>query len=247
MLLAAVMGFTMTASTAVAEPTAVDIVKRAIEYWRDKSSFSTFEMTIHRSDWERTMRIKVWTEGLDNSLMRVVAPAKDAGNATLTLGNRLWSFAPKVNRVIKIPSSMMNQSWMGSDFSNNDIVRADDIIEQYEHKIIETGEHEGHTLYTIELIPHEDAPVVWGREVMQIRDDDVVLQHTFYDQEGVVVKRMVTSEIREVGGKLIASVERMQKVDQPEEWTEIRVIDAEYGIAIPPGTFTLSSLRNPRF
>ncbi|OOZ39987.1 outer membrane lipoprotein-sorting protein [Solemya pervernicosa gill symbiont] len=246
-ILITITAFFISFQLQAAAITADEIVRRAIEHWRDLSSYSEFEMTIHRSDWERTMRMQVWTQGLDQSLMRVVEPAKDRGNATLLIDNRMWSFAPKINRVIKIPSSMMNQSWMGSDFSNNDIVRADEIIEQYEHKIVESTEIEGHTVYTIESIPHEDAPVVWGKELLRIRDDNVMLEHTFYDQDNAVVKRMVTSDIREIGGKVIAAVERMQKEAHPDEWTEVRVLDASYGISIPPGTFTLSSLRNPRF
>jgi outer membrane lipoprotein-sorting protein len=223
------------------------IVTRAIEHWRDVSSYSVFDMTIHRPDWERTMRMRMWTQGLKSSLVRVTAPPKDAGNATLIKNDEMWSFAPKVNRVIKIPSSMMHQSWMGSDFSNNDVSRADDIIDQYDHTLLGTEQQDGHAVYTIESIPHEAAPVVWGKEVLRVRDDFVMLTHDFYDQEGQVVKRMVSSDIRQMGGKTVATVERMTKVDKPEEWTEIQLLEAHYGIEVPSSTFTLSNLRNPRF
>ena len=118
-------------AVAVAVPTedAATLVRRAIDYWRDTSSYSVIDMTIHRPDWERTMSIRVWTRGQKESLVRVTAPPKDAGNGTLLLDNDMWSYNPKVNRVIKIPSSMMGQSWMGSDFSNNDLAKADDLID----------------------------------------------------------------------------------------------------------------------
>ncbi|MGD2082447.1 MAG: outer membrane lipoprotein-sorting protein [Chromatiales bacterium] len=227
-------------------PDARTIVTRAIEHWRDVSSYSVFDMVIHRPDWERSMRMRIWTKGLKSSLVRVTAPPKDAGNATLIKDDEMWSFTPKINRIIKIPSSMMHQSWMGSDFSNNDVSRADDIIDQYDHRLLQTEQQDGHAVYTIESVPHDAAPVVWGREVLRVRDDYVMLQHDFYDQEGRVVKRMLASDIREVSGKTVATVERMNKVDKPEEWTEIRLIEAQYGIDVPPATFTLSNLRNPR-
>ena len=94
--------------------------------------------------------------------MRVTGPSRDAGNATLTIENNMWSFSPKVNRVIKMPSSMMSQSWMGSDFSNNDVTKSDDIIDEYEHTLIETVQQDGHYVYVIESIPNEDAAVVLG-------------------------------------------------------------------------------------
>jgi outer membrane lipoprotein-sorting protein len=225
---------------------ATAIVKAAVEYWRDVSSVAVFDMRIHRPDWQRSMTMKVWTRGNKESLVRVIAPAKDAGNGTLLLDDDMWSFNPKINRVIKIPSSMMNQSWMGSDFSNNDLAKADDLIDQYRHTLLATETHDGRKLYVIEAVPHETAPVVWGREVVKIRDDSIVLEHAFYDQADVLVKKLVTTEIRMLGGKLIASRERMQKVDKPDEWTEIVTREARFGLALPASTFTLANLRNPR-
>jgi len=225
---------------------AAGIIKAAIDYWRDVSSDSVSEMIIHRPDWQRAMTIRVWTKGQKQSLVRVIAPPKDIGNATLLLDNDMWSFNPKINRVIRIPSSMMNQSWMGSDFSNNDLAKADDLIEQYNHKLLHTEKKDGHTVYVIEAKPKEAAPVVWGREVITVRDDYVLLAHAFFDQTGVLIKQLVTDEIAPLGGKLIVTRERMERLDRPGEWTEIVVREARFGIRLPDGFFTLSNLRNPR-
>lgn len=225
---------------------AAAIVQAAIDYWRDVSSYSVADMTIHRPEWDRTMTIRVWTRGQEESLVRVAAPPKDAGNATLLIGDDMWSFTPKINRVIKIPSSMMSQSWMGSDFSNNDLAKADDLVRHYRHRLIGTERHDGRRVYVVESVPEEAAPVVWGKEIVKIREDHLVLEHEFYDQTGALVKRLTSLEIRPMGGKLIAARQRMQRVDKPEEWTEIRVREARFAIDIPPYTFTLSNLRNPR-
>ena len=222
------------------------IIKAAIDYWRDVSSYSIIDMTIHRPDWERTMTIRVWTRGQKESLVRVTAPPKDAGNATLLLDNDMWSFTPKINRVIKIPSSMMGQSWMGSDFSNNDLAKADDLIEQYTHTLLRTETHDGHKVYVIDSVPKEAAPVVWGHEILKIRDDWLILEHAFYDQENVLVKKLVTLEIRPMGGKLVASRERMEKADKSGEWTEVTTKEVRFGIPVGGNLFTLSNLRNPR-
>ena len=235
-----------TAYAAVSAEDAAAIIKHAIDYWRDISSYSVVDMTIHRPDWERTMTIRIWTRGQKESLVRVTAPPKDAGNATLLLDNDMWSFTPKINRVIKIPSSMMSQSWMGSDFSNNDLAKADDLIEQYTHKLLRTETHEGHKVYVIDSTPKEAAPVVWGHEVIKIRDDWLILEHLFYDQQNVLVKQLVTSEIKPMGGKLVASRERMQKADKPGEWTDVVTREVRFNIPIVASTFTLSNLRNPR-
>ena len=227
-------------------PDAKGIVRAAVDHWRGLSSYSEMSMLIHRPDWERSMTMQAWTKGDEKSLVRVIEPKKDRGNGTLTDDNDMWTFSPKVNRVIKIPSSMMGQSWMGSDFSNKDVARADDIIDQYDHTLLGTEVVEGVTVYEIQAIPHEQAAVVWGREELRIRDDYVVLEHRFYDQDGELVKALRTLEIEEMGGRTIASRQRMVKEDEPEEWTEIEVLSVEYEIDIRDSVFTLSNLRNPR-
>ena len=223
-----------------------ELVRDAIEHWRGLSSYTEMTMVIHRPDWERSMTMRAWTKGQEQSLVRVVEPRKDRGNGTLIDDNNMWSFSPKINRVIKVPSSMMGQSWMGSDFSNKDIARADDIIDQYEHSVLSHETIDDILVYEIESIPHEDAAVVWGREVLKIRADHVVLEHAFYDQDGELVKKLVSLEIADMGGRTIAKRQRMTKADEPEEWTEIGVNEIEYEIELNDSLFTLSNLRNPR-
>jgi len=233
-------------SAAAEERDATALVRDAVNHWRGLASDTVMTMVIHRPDWERTMTMRAWTKGDDRSLVRVLEPKKDRGNGTLTDDNSMWSYSPKVNRVIKIPSSMMGQSWMGSDFSNKDVARADDIVKLYEHSILSVEEIDGVTIYEIESVPHEDAAVVWGREVISIRDDHVVTEHRFYDQDGELVKTLTSLEIGEMGGRVIAQRQRMSKVESPEKWTEIQVVSVDYDIELGDGLFTLANLRNPR-
>ena len=228
------------------EPDAQQIVKDAVDHWRGLSSYSEMTMTIHRPDWERSMTMRAWTKGDEKTLVRVIEPKKDRGNGTLTDDDNMWTYSPKVNRVIKIPSSMMGQSWMGSDFSNKDIARADDIIDQYEHTLLATEEADGVTVHVIESIPFEDAAVVWGKEVLRIREDHVVAEHAFYDQDFELVKTLTSLEIGEMGGRTIAIRQRMTKSDEPDEWTELGVLKVEYELELKDSLFTQSNLRNPR-
>ena len=236
----------MACHAAETTPDAREIVSAAVDHWRGVSSHSVMSMLIHRPDWERSMTMEAWTKGDEKSLVRVMEPKKDRGNGTLTDDNDMWTFSPKVNRVIKIPSSMMGQSWMGSDFSNKDVARADDIIDQYDHTLLGSEDVDGIIVYEVRSIPHEQAAVVWGREELRIRDDHVLLEHRFYDQDGELVKTLETLDIEEMGGRAIASRQRMVKEDEPEEWTEIEVLSVEYEIDIRDSVFTLSNLRNPR-
>jgi len=192
------------------------------------------------------MTMRSWSRGDKLSLVRVVKPKKDAGNGTLLNDNNMWTYTPKINRIIKVPSSMMSQSWMGSDFSNKDISKSTDIIDQYEHELVSVEERDGHVFYTVSSVPHEEAAVVWGKEVLTVRDDYVLMEQQFWDQDGVLVKSMKTLEVEEMGGRAVAKIMRMGKVDTPEEWTQLTANSIEFDLELPENLFTLSNLRNPR-
>jgi outer membrane lipoprotein-sorting protein len=245
-LVAAVSIGSAVAQSKDLESDATSRVLSAIQHYRDKTSYTQAKMIVHRKDWQRTMEMNGWTQGMKKSLIRFVAPARDAGSASLKLNNEMWSYSPKINRVVKIPPSMMTQSWMGSDFSYNDLAKADEIIEQYTHRTIGTEDREGKAVVIIEAIPHDNAPVVWGKEVLKIREDDLILEHLFYDQDMKLVKKMVTREIRELGGKIFPTVMRMESLEEKEKWTEIIHLAADFGLELGTEVFTLSNLRNPR-
>ncbi len=226
--------------------TAADIIRKAMDHYRGQTSYSEMTMVIHRPDWQREMTMQAWTEGDKQTLVRVTEPAKDAGNGTLSVDGNMWTYSPKINRVIKVPSSMMSQNWMGSDFSNKDVSKDTTIIEQYDHTLLKLSEQDGHQVYVIESIPHEEAAVVWGREVLHIRDDWIMLEQQFWDQDDVLVKALQALEIEELSGRTVATVIRMTKEDTPQEWTEVRTAAVEFDVELAANQFTLSNLRNPR-
>jgi len=187
-----------------------------------------------------------WTRGQEDALIRFTAPAKDAGNATLKLGQSMWIFTPKLNQVIKLPASMMAQSWMGSDFSYNDLAKSDQIINDYTHTLVNTQQQDGHTVYTIDSVPKPNAPVVWGKEQLWIRDDYIMLEEAFFDQDMKVVKRMRTLKIAPLGGRPYPVVMRMTTEVEKDHWTELNYQQGFFDLKLQDYLFTLSNLRNPR-
>jgi outer membrane lipoprotein-sorting protein len=222
------------------------IVKEGFNYMRGKSSFSVVDMTIHRPNWKRKMTIEAWTKGLKNSLFRIIAPARDKDNATLKKGREMWMYNPKINRVIKLPPSMMSQAWMGSDFSNNDLSKTDSLIDEYIHTITGTQTHDGKKVYLIKSIPKPDAPVVWGMQKLKIREDHVFLSQEFYDEDFKLVKVMTTLQIQMLGGKMFPKVWRMQKTETTDEYTELNYKELSFKKNLKDSLFTISNLKNPR-
>ena len=222
------------------------IVKAGFDYWRGKASIATVQMLIHREDWQRTMTIKAWTRGQKESLFYITAPPKDYGNGTLKKGREMWLFNPKVNRVIKVPPSMMSQSWMGSDFSNNDLAKSDSLLLDYDHSLIGTEMDEGKKVYVIKSIPKPNAPVVWGMQHLKIREDQIWLSEEFFDEDLKPVKIMTAMEIQMLGGKLFPKVWQMRNIDEVNRYTQLSYESLEFKSSLPDQLFTLSSLKQLR-
>jgi outer membrane lipoprotein-sorting protein len=225
---------------------AYSLVEASFNYMRGNASIATVQMTIHRPDWERNMTIKAFTKGQKESLFRIIAPPKDNGNGTLKKGQEMWIYNPKINRVIKLPPSMMSQSWMGSDFSNNDLSKTDSILNDYTHELTGTDRTEGKRIYIIKSIPKPEAPVVWGMQILKIREDNIILSQEFFDEEFKPVKKMTGSNIQMLGGKLFPRVWRMQKTDTKDKYTELVYKELSFKQKLEDSLFTISNLRNPR-
>jgi outer membrane lipoprotein-sorting protein len=232
------------APAASADATA--LLKSAFDNWRAASSETTLTMTIHRPSFERHLTMDAWTRGDTEALVRFTAPAADAGNATLQLGSQTWIYNPKLNQVVKLPASLLSQSWMGSDFSYNDLSKAEDVLTQYTHTIVATTTSGGHTVYTIDAIPKPGAPVVWGKQQAKVRDDGVFLEETFYDQDMKPVRTMTTDKIGTLGGRTYPLVLTMRPAADPGQWTQIETTAGQFDISLPDYIFTTSNLENPR-
>lgn len=228
------------------EVTALSLIEGALDLTRGVTSYTRLAMTVHRPDWERSLELEAWTRGREDALIRFTAPPKDAGVATLKRGEQMWTYAPRLKREIRLPASMMSQSWASSDFSYNDLSRTDHYLRHYDFAISATAERDGHTVYTVELTPRDDAPVVWGKEVMVMRDDYVLLRQTFYDQGLEPLKEMRTVEVGQLGGRTIPLVMRMGELEREDSWTELRYLSADFDAQVEDRVFTSFALRGER-
>lgn len=230
------------------QPDAARLVKAAVEYYRGQASEALVTMTVHRPDWERSMTIRAWTKGQKDSLFTIVAPAKDKGNGTLKKGREMWTYNPKVNRVIKLPPSMMSQSWMGSDFSNNDIAKSDTIIQDYTHHLIKTEMDGDMPVYVIASRPKPDAPVVWGMQRLKIRKDNILISQAFFDEDQTLVKVMTAYQIEMLGGRKFPRFWKMKKAEAEaeDEYTVLEYKELAFKSNIGDRYFSIAVLKNPR-
>ena len=151
-----------------AEPTLDELLESTDDATRGKSSDATVEMHVKTANYERTMKMRIWSSGTEKTLIRILEPAKDAGIATLKVDENIWNYLPKVDRTMKVPAGMMSSSWMGSHFSNDDLVKSSRLADDYTATLQAKPGQNGSSNYVIALVPHPDAPVVWGKVVVTI-------------------------------------------------------------------------------
>ena len=230
-----------------AQPTALEIIKKADEKMRGTSNRSEMTMTIVRPEWSREIKMKGWALGQEYSLILITAPARDKGTATLKRDKEIWNWQPSIDRVVKLPPSMMMQSWMGSDFTNDDLVRESSIVNDYTHELLGDTLMIGRETYKILLVPKEDAPVVWGMIHAYISKEEYIqLLIKYFDEDGFLINTMVMSDIRDVGGRTIPTILEMIPAENPDHKTIITYQDIAFDVPIKDTFFSIQSMKRVR-
>lgn len=228
---------------ALAEPTAQQIIEKADDLMRGETSYSEMTMKITTPRYNREVSMKTWTQGRDDAFIVVTAPAKDTGVAFLKQGRQMYNYLPNVERTIKIPPSMMSQSWMGSDFSNGDLSRADTLIEDFTHAIVGTQELSGHLCWKVELVAKPDAPVVWSKIIAFVAKDTFIMYRAQYiDEDGEVARTFDADKVVTASGRKIASHWVMTNHKKPGNQTEMTFEKMQFDLKIPADTFTKRNL-----
>lgn len=224
-----------------------EIVKRSYDLMQGRSNYSEMSMTIHRPKWERTISMKSWIKGSDFALIYITEPAKEKGQVFLKRASEMWNWVPSIDRMIKIPPSMMMQSWMGSDLTNNDLVNEASIINDYSHRILGKEVEAGYTCYKIELIPDEDAPVVWGKIISWISEKEYfTLKNEYFDEDDILINTETMSEIKTFGGKVIPTVYQIIPEDKPEHFTRMVIHLVRFDEPIEDSFFSIQNMKSIR-
>lgn len=224
--------------------TATEIIKKAEEKLQGNSSLAEMTIKIVRPKWEREMKMKAWSLGTKYSMTLITAPAKDRGTVMLKRDKEVWNWMPTIERTIKLPPSMMTQSWMGTDFTNDDLVNQSSTIEDYTHSIVKDSVVEGRNCWKIMLIPKPDAPVVWGKIYIWIdKIDYMQLRTEFYDEDNMMVSYMRAYDIKTLGGKILPASLEMVPVDKKGQKTIMTYNSLQFDIKIDEEYFTPQKMR----
>jgi outer membrane lipoprotein-sorting protein len=246
-LLTALSLMMVIAAAAQGSSQARDIVQRAVDKQNGKSGMSLMTMKIIRPSWEREVSIKSWTLGSDYMLMLITAPARDAGTAFLKRDREIWNWQPRIQRSIKLPPSMMTQSWMGSDFTNDDLVEQSSMVDDYRHTLDGSETVDGLDCHRIIMIPREDAAVIWGKVIVWIdKQEYMELKAEFYDEDGEKINTMYGREPKLLDGVLLPSKLEVIPEDKPGNRTVVTIEELTFNIDVSESYFTEQQMKRLR-
>lgn len=232
------------AETKAATPTVSELIEKTDDLMRGKSSEGKVTMHVKTARWDRKLTMKMWSKGTEKTLIQILSPAKEKGTATLKVDKDIWNYLPKVDRTIKVPASMMSGSWMGSHFTNDDLVKESRFIDDFDCKFTSLPKDNKQQQYVIDCIPKPDAPVVWGRVVIHVSGaDQLVTEMLYYDEKGKLIRTMVYSDVGVLGGRKMPKRMKMVPQDKPGEYTEVIYEELQFDIKLSERTFSLQALR----
>lgn len=235
--------------SALAAPSPDEDQARAIlleidDLWRATSSQGMVRMQVQTANYTRTMLMEVWSKGKDKSLVRIVSPLKEKDTASLKSGNTMYTYLPKTDRTIRLTSGMMMSSWMGSHFTNDDLVKESRLSEDYDPRITFRGKRDGREIIEFTLQPHQYAAVVWERIVMTVTaQGHLPILATYYDEDNALARTIYFSEVKNMGGRLLPAVLKVVPADKPGEHTELVYESMRFDLDLPESLFSLLELR----
>ena len=229
------------------QPTAKEIVKKASDLMQGQTNESVMRMTIVRPTWQRTIAFHTWTKGSDYSLALITEPAKEKGQSFLKRKTEMWNWVPSIQRMIKLPPSMMTQGWMGSDFSNDDLMKESSIVNDYEHTLLGTETFDNEECYKIKLVPKTDAAVVWGSIIKLISKKQFFQMKTdYFDEDNVLIKTETASAIKTMGDREIPTHFEIIPADKPGNKTLVDIEKAIFNKPIDDNFFSQQNMKNIR-
>lgn len=241
----------LTAQIAVAQDSDADLkvlIDRLDKLYRADTSYTDLEMTIVTPNWERTLSIDSWTEGMDKTFIYIKSPRKEKGTAFLRLDKEMWSFFPKINKVMRIPPSMMMSSWMGSDFTNDDLVKESTFMEDYTFKMIHPENAKPDRVY-VRMTPKKSTITIWAKIIVEAEKDRLIpVQQIFYDEKGQAMRTMDFSVVKEMGGRLIPTVMEVIPLTEKKKGNKTTIVfkSAKFNQDLPKDLFTLRNLQRKR-
>jgi len=213
----------------------------------EMTGYSVMSMTIVRPAWQRTVEFKAWSMEDDYALTLITSPAREKGQTFLKRKNEMWSWNPSINRLIKLPPSMMSQGWMGSDYTNDDILRESSVVDDYTHTIEGEEEIFGRQCYKVKLLAKPDAEVLWGHQIWWIDIKEfIVLKAELFDEDGIIVRTEYGKEMKVLDGRFLPTVIELIPAESPGNMTVLKIIEMKFNVKMEESFFSQQNMKTIR-
>ncbi len=226
---------------------AKEIIRKTDEKRRGDATSANLTISIIRPSWSRDMDVKSWSKGSQYSLILITSPARDKGTVFLKREKEIWNWLPSIERNVKLPPSMMMQSWMGSDFTNDDLIKESSIVEDYEHALLGDSTIDGRSCWKIQLIPKPEAAVVWGKILTWVdKNEFFELRTEMYDEDEYLVNEVIFKDIKSLGGRNLPSIMEYIPAEKEGHKTVIQYHDVDYNASFGTNFFSLQNMKRVR-
>jgi outer membrane lipoprotein-sorting protein len=225
-----------------------EIVRKTDEKFKgEQTGYSVMSMTIVRPNWQRTIEFKSWAKEEEYALTLITAPAREKGQSFLKRGNEMWSWNPAINRLIKLPPSMMSQGWMGSDYTNDDILKESSVVEDYTHSIEGEENVNGRLCYKIKLTAKEDADILWGSQLWWVdKKEFIVLKAELFDEDGYIVRTETATDLKMLDGRLLPTLIELVPAETEGQKTILRITEMKFNVRMEESFFSQQNMKTIR-
>jgi len=221
------------------------IIHKAYYKMYGQTNYALMTMQVIRPTWTRTIKFRSFIKDTSKALIVILSPEKEKGQAFLLRDNKICIYNPKINKIIKIGQSMFSQKWLGSDFSNDELMNEASMLNDYKYKILSQETVQGHKCWKIELTPKENVSVVWGKKIIWIDQKDyLILKTEIYDEDGYLVKTQLATDLKKFQNRLIPTKYIIFSEDEPENKTILIIEDIHFDVNIPDTVFSIQNLKN---
>ena len=213
--------------------------------WSSKKSEAEMTMTVKTAHYERALKLTLWAEGDTQALVKINAPAKEKGTMTLRLGHDIYNFLPKIDRTVKVSAAMRTSSWMGSHFSNDDLVGSCHLAKDYDATLVEANKHGKTTLWTVDLVPKSGTNLTWSKLRLVVEKERTIpISQTFYNERGSKTRTVIFSDVKELGGRQAPTKISVTPADLPGEHTDLVYVSLRHDIKLDPDFFNVDNLKS---
>jgi hypothetical protein len=222
-----------------------EILANTDKLWVGEASEAQLSMNVKTANYSRTLELKYWVKGKKNTMVLITSPKKEKGTVTLKINDDMYNYLPKVARTVKVSSALRGGSWMGSHFTNDDLIRATLLNDSYDATVLNKSTQNKKSVWKIQLIPKKNTPTPWGKIVLELNHtDNLPMKQQYYDEDKKLVRTITYSNVKKMGDRQVPTIIKVIPESKKGEYTQLTYKKIDYSVKLNDDFFSLTRIEN---